>query len=123
MTTFVFLLCSLGRILANANAWCRCPRFAFLVWTPTLGRVKIRAAATRRLLTVSRGRRRTLSRKLQDGHELLRGESEDLLDFDELLTLCNALRDADQRHPRPADNPDVAAFSRHALCGDVPSRR
>ena len=61
------------------------------------------------------GRRPTLSRELQDGHQLLQGESEDLLDFRKRVTLRNALNDAGQRHPGSADNPDVAAFSRHAL--------
>ena len=66
-------------------------------------------------LTVRSGRRRTLSRELQDGHELLQGESEGLLDFHERVTLRNALKNGGQRDSGPADNPDVAAFSRYAL--------
>ena len=53
---------------------------------------------------------------------MLQAESEGLLDFDKRIVLRNALRDAGQRHPRSADNLDVAAFSRQALRRGVPSR-
>ena len=42
-------------------------------------------------LATASGGRRTFSRELQDGHELLQGESEDLLDFHKRVTRLPAV--------------------------------
>src|SRR5271157_2257346 len=70
------------------------------------------AASRDDCLTVRSGRRPTLSRELQDGHELLQSEFEDLDNFQKRLAVGSALQDLSQRHPSSADSPNVASGSR-----------